>query len=498
MGFTAAMDEVDDAKFSGQPLPSSARARRVRRSAPGPATAQEPTREGDREEVRYDSADGPRAVRLRGLTDEARAEVQAEAQLLASLEVAGITAAPAVLELEEEGYQREWVPLLKVGSGRRAAGVDAPPTGERHALARAREALDALVDALHERGWVLGARSGQGLGIRPDGSVLVLDLQGLRRGDDVTARQDDRAWVDSVLRDRDRTLRRRVHRTESGVEDPSWTLGDLPAAGSAERAEQAPDPGPGVRPRPRRAPATSPVRSVASASRRSADGGATDRTRARGRTSSGRRGAARRVALPIREVLHQPRLRRIALLSGAFVLLCGSVAGLGAWWGQDRSEPGPVVGSPTAGSTMEPAPLPAPQIEDPQMLVAELAGARHAYVTGLSDEPSSAPGSIALEEDRRLRDAYEGTTVSGGGPVVHSAEVIEQAEDGETAVVHAETSMEEVQVMRSGGEATTVPGTEAAAVELVLRWDGRRWLILSAEPPDVGGRGDTTEEDVTG
>lgn len=132
------------------------------------------------------------------------------------------------------------------------------------------------------------------------------------------------------------------------------------------------------------------------------------------------------------------------------------------------------------------------------MLVAELAGARHAYVTGLSDEPASAPGSIALEEDRRLRDAYEGTTVSGGGPVVHSAEVIEQAEDGETAVVHAETSMEEVQVMRSGGEATTVPGTEAAAVELVLRWDGRRWLILSAEPPDVGGRGDTTEEDVTG
>ena len=147
---------------------------------------------------------------------------------------------------------------------------------------------------------------------------------------------------------------------------------------------------------------------------------------------------------------------------------------------------------------MQPAPLPAPQIEDPQVLVAELAGARHAYVTGLSEEPASAPGSVALEEDRRLRDAYAGTTVSGGGPVVHSAEVIEQAEDGEIAVVRAETSMEELQVMRSEGEATTVPDTEAATVELVLRWDGEQWLILSAEPPHDGDQGETAGEEIAG
>src|SRR5699024_10417491 len=83
-------------------------------------------------------------------------------------------------------------------------------TSERQGQARARESLEALIDALHERGWVLGAPLGEGAGIRTDGSVTVLDLSGLRPQEATGARLEDRRWVDSVLRDEGRTLRRRI------------------------------------------------------------------------------------------------------------------------------------------------------------------------------------------------------------------------------------------------------------------------------------------------
>jgi hypothetical protein len=151
------------------------------------------------------------AVRVRWRGPEGQGAVTAEMQLLASLEVSGITAAPDVLGIEEDGYVRETAPELARRRGRRAAGAASPATGERLAQARAREDLEALVAALHERGWVLGAPRGRGLGVRADGRVVVLDLSGLRREEGLSARSADLHWIDSVLEDEERTLRRRIH-----------------------------------------------------------------------------------------------------------------------------------------------------------------------------------------------------------------------------------------------------------------------------------------------
>src|SRR5699024_1872467 len=148
------------------------------------------------------------------------------------LEVAGLTAAPAVLGIEDDGYVREVAPPLAPRTGRRASRTGTPATAERAALGRARDDLDALVDALHERSWLLGARPGGGLGIRRDGSVILLDLDGLRPGEGLAERRADRRWVDSVLHDEQRTLRRRVHHAAPRTTGtPSAHL--VPAAPSA-------------------------------------------------------------------------------------------------------------------------------------------------------------------------------------------------------------------------------------------------------------------------
>src|SRR5699024_6254413 len=111
-------------------------------------------------------------------------------------------------------------------------------------------------------------------------------------------------------------------------------------------------------------------------------------------------------------------------------------------------------------------------IEEPQALVAEIAGARHAYVTGLSDQPVAAPGSEALAEDQRVRAAYDSVTVGAGGPVVHSAEVLEQPGADGVAVLGAVTSMEELHLEDADGGSTTVPASDPVRIHLVLRWDG--------------------------
>src|SRR5699024_7014376 len=119
----------------------------------------------------------PRSRRPRGSPAAAgRDQLRREVQLLATLEVGGIGAAPAVLEVEDEGYVREGAAPLRGRRGRRSAEDATPGTSERQGQARARESLEALIDALHERGWVLGAPLGEGAGIRTDGSVTVLDL----------------------------------------------------------------------------------------------------------------------------------------------------------------------------------------------------------------------------------------------------------------------------------------------------------------------------------
>lgn len=497
MGFTARMDDFDDESFSRPALFSAPAAPHARRAAAVSGEAGRRRVEGNREEQLLGSTMSPHAMRVRGLEEGERGRIQQEAQLLAALEVAGVVAAPAVLELEDEGYVREVAPVLGRQGGRRAAETGTPPTGERRAVARARESLDELIGALHERGWVLGAPHGCGLGVRADGSVLALELDGLRREQSLSARQADRRWVDSVLQDQDRTLRRRVHLGQARTEQDALVLGGEPSPqGPRHLPDQAPaqveeEPASALQPMPPQPAPAQPASSPSSlpVPRRRRRDAAESRPQLSLSESHTDRpavvptgfGADHRVWSAIQEVLRQPRLRRTAVFSGALVLLLGAVVGLGAWWAQDRDVPSTEREQPVATTPTEAAPAPAPSIEEPQLLVAELAGSRHAYVTGISDLPTSAPGSAALAEDERVRDAYEGTTVRAGGPVVHSAEVIEQPGSSHTAVLHAVTSMQELHLQEADGGSATVPATAAVTVRLVLEWDGEQWRIVSTE-----------------
>lgn len=453
MGFTAGMDDVEGERFSRAALSASPPPQHVRPAVPEPEEPGHGRLEGSRQELPLGTAAGPRAVRVRGLDEAERARIRQEAQLLAALEVAGVGAAPAVLELEDEEYVRESASALSRRSGRRAAGTATPPTGERRAVAHARQALDEMIDALHERGWVLGAPDGEGVGARSDGSVLVLALQGLRRDRSLSARQSDRRWVDSVLQDQDRTLRRRVHQERPREGEGRLRLGGEPAPqGSGSHAGQV---------------------SVPEDEAPSAPQQATLLPSPRGP----RRDAPGRVLSAVQDVLGQPRLRRIAVLSGALVLLAGTVLVVGVRGMQGPEEPGEGGERPVAAAPARTAAGPAPQIGRPQALVAELAGSRHAYVTGMADRPASAPGSSALAEDERVRAAYDGVTVRSGGPVVHSAETVQQPDSEGTAVLHAVTSMEQLRLEEADGTATTVPATDPVPVRLVLDWDGQEWLL---------------------
>lgn len=454
------MDDFDDERFSRQFLPSAPAARHAHPSAPPAEQVGRARVEGGRQEQPLGAEGEPSAVRVRGLDAAERERVQDEMQLLASLEIDQITAAPAVLELEEDGYLREAAPAIRHHSGRRAAEAAAPSTGERHALASARQALDTLIDALHEQEWVLGAQTGGGLGVRADGTVVVLDLRGLRRDQSLAARQGDRRWVDSVLQDQDRTLRRRVH-----LAPPRDEAAASPVGSPAE-----PPAAPPALPTPRRM-------------RRRRDSlGAADRapeahgTRAEGEST---------LLDPVREVLRQPRLRGIALLSGALVLLVCAGIGAGTWRMQQHDATAAEQPPAAPAAPGEDAARPAPGIEDPQMLVAELAGARHAYVTGLSSQPVSAPGSPALAEDDAVRAAYSRFTVVSGGPVIHSAEVLVPPDEEGIAVLRAVTSTEELELEDRTGEVTTVPATSPVTVRLELRWNGEQWRILSVTPAET-------------
>src|SRR5699024_11226640 len=101
-------------------------------------------------------------------------------------------------------------PTRRGRRGRRSSEAATPCTSERQGQARARESLEALIDALHERGWVLGAPLGEGAGIRTDGSVTVLDLSGLRPQEATGARLEVRRRDDSRLREDGRPRRRRT------------------------------------------------------------------------------------------------------------------------------------------------------------------------------------------------------------------------------------------------------------------------------------------------
>jgi hypothetical protein len=480
---TADMDHVDEEQFSRSALRRSPAARHARRAAPTAEASGGRGVEGEREEELLGPTGHPQALRVRGLASAECARIRDELQLLAALEVAGVTAAPDVLEIEDDGYVRETAPPLRHRGGRRSAGTGTPPTGERLALARAREALDELVDALHERGWVLGAPPGRGLGARADGTVVVLDLRGLRRDEGLWARQEDRRWVDSVLGDQDRTLRRRVHLRDAAADAAEIALvGVFPQERPEAESEVEPV-----------APAD--AQGEPAVSRPPGPNSPTLPTPRRRRREAAA-GPGRGVSV-VREVVGQPRLRRTALLSGLAMLLCAALVVLGVRWAGERGtleaggEQPPTSTAAAPGGDADPAaapgpgPAPAPRIEDPRILAADIAGARHAYVTGLSEVPAAAPDSPALAEDEGLRTAYAGVEVRGGGPVVHSAELVEPVDSEGTAVLRAVTSVDAHELEAADGEITAVPASAPLAVLLTVHWDGRTWKILDAEPEDA-------------
>ena len=494
VGFTVAMDQGEHARSGGRhrfvlgPTADGPGRDGPGREGPGPAGAGRDGAAGDRTGREEESLGAPGredALRVRWRGPDGRESVTAELQLLAALEVAGISAAPDVIGMEEDGYIRETAPPLARRRGRRAADGGAPATGERVAQARAREDLEAFVASLHERGWVLGAPRGRGLGVRADGSVLVLDLSGMRREQSLAVRSADLHWIDSVLEDEERTLRRRVHALPgagapsldlpgflvtpagTGPTDPPRVPGeqgvpdreDAAEADSAE-ADVAADASV-VAPLP--APRLRRARTQA----RAAGGGDTGSSRRRG--SGGALSA----------VLGERRHRRTALLSGAVVLALGLGAAAAITLTTDRPEPArqaPAVvagGAPSgAGASQEGQ---VPEIEDPWALAAELAGSRHSYLTGASDVPVAAEGGAAQEEDERIRTAYEGYEVQGSGPVVHEAELLEGPDEDGIAVLRVLVSTEAGQVREGSGIVQETSDSGAYQVDLVLVWDGARW-----------------------
>ncbi|WP_193104576.1 hypothetical protein [Brachybacterium sp. FME24] len=484
------MDDYDDARYIQGPGPLGEEPSRHSRPGPGPrraaGTHRMVLRQGVdcREELlEQQGRDG--TIRVHALTPAGHDAVRAEMHLLASLEVAGVTAAPCVLTIEERGYVREGAPPLDRRSGRRAAESGSPATAERVALGRARDHLDALVDALHERGWLLGATPGEGIGRRSDGSVVLLDLSGLRPGEELTVRQADRRWVDSVLQDQERTLRRRLHHPHGPA--PSDGSGSaLPAtpersdvradfSGIGTMATTDPD-GQGIQLADEEdhdvthvavaAPPVPPPSIFRLRRARSARAG----------ELVPHSGAVPAAPLDvIREVLSSPGNRRTAIMTAGTVLLVGAVIGAGAWLVTPSSppqEPGA-----TAAATSPASDAPAPTITDPWALAAELAGSRHAYVTGLSTQPVAAPGSPAFAADEVVRAAYTDLTIEGGGPVIHEASVVEGSSSDGTALLQVTTSTESYEVFEADGATRVVHATEPTVVELALAWDGDHWLV---------------------
>lgn len=394
------------------------------------------------------------AVRARALSDSGREQVQAEAQLLASLEIQQLRAAPALLESQEDGYVREHAAPLPAGRGGRHAGErGSPRTGERVALAQAREDLDALLSALHARGWVLGSPA---LALREDGSVVVGALDGLRRCRELSAQLADRRWVDEVLQDQDRTLRR-----HAGSEDRvgPWVepADDAPAEAARHAAREE------ATTHRRQALRTEPVPAPTGSAGRAEHPGIAGKPH--------RREAWRRAGDGVVHALRRVRpLRpgRRGILATAAVLIGALVIGGGVWLLAQRSASAP-ASAPAAVA-------PAPAIADPQALAQELASQRHAYLLGEATVPVTTPRSEARAEDDEVRAAYTGLEVLGGEPVVEEAELLD-SEEPDAASLRVVTTVPEHQIVDASGEVTEVAAGPPRTSILELVWDGTGWRV---------------------
>ncbi|WP_152352912.1 hypothetical protein [Brachybacterium subflavum] len=474
------------------------------------------------QEVLLVERDGRRMCRVRATTREERVHLRDVARLLDALGDDGVRAAPRLRGGDSAGLLLEPHAPLRLGGGRRRAQPEeaTPPTLERHALHDAREDLEALVSALHARGWVVGLAPGAGLGARPDGTVVISDLRALRREGSVGARMQDQHWLDSVLEDQGRTLRRRLDTLpgdstalaaeETASPAPAHTASSPPvvsAASSPESPAAPPLPVPAPPPawsegwRARLARGTDPTQAFVSdegilgpeapdaAPRSLSPGSAHGRRPARGRGDLLRRRRPRRWV---------PRRGMVLVAAAAVLVLGGGATAVGAAL-VHRDAPAPIAspvpsGTPMATETTASsgaassadAPVAgATGIEDPRALVQELALGRHRYVTGRAETTVCAQGGPAAAQDEALRDAYHDVEVEGEGPTVTSAQIEQLDEQEGTARVRATLDQGELRLTTSDGAVVVRPAAGEQEVVLDLVREDGSWRVRAAGPVEA-------------
>lgn len=449
-----------------------------------------------------------RLVRVHRESEDARTATGSIATLLTELSGAGVTGSPRVLENDGADIVLEAASPMRPTRGRRRAEGGSPDEAERRAQAQAREVLEELVDAVHARGWVVGLEGDEGVGLREDCSVMLMDVSRMHPSEDVLDRLADQSWITRVLRDEQRTLRRRIDRRITGDVTPDKNEGMqwyTPPPPREEGAAEHPAHGRGSR---RRRPSRSRARRR---SRRSSV-----RREATGRTAQGWAGAVgRRLGHALRSTVRRVgRFRSLPageklMASVAVVLtvaiLTGTAVGIAGVGGPQQVEAQVPRGStPSDGvpSADDEVPPPAdttsvspdadpdtssgtsgadsigPMVEDPVALTEELLEARYAYLTSPDEEAVAVPGSPADLQGEQVRDAYAAVEVDGDPPVVHEAQWVEVNESSGRARVRAQVEQPAQQVTRGDGDDEKIPAQRSTWVELDLRAFEDRWLLF--------------------
>lgn len=428
-------------------------------------------RTAQRVEHRAVSPAGAPVLVVRAAPGADPAEVLGEADLLVALAGRGASAFPQVLGRSASAYVREEATPWSIRRGRRSADVGSPRTQERRAQAAAREALDGSIARLHEQGLVLGLSGLEGLGVRDDGSVMIRDLTHLAPNGTVRGRLADQRWIDGVLGDQGRTLRRRI----DGHDAPA---GDGSALVSGDASSGGPGP---LAPDPLAGPSVS-----------GGSGGIGTRS-----------DAARPLPVPMRAgVGTPPRRRRVAersrrrapvswriYLAGAAVVCAGTAAAVLAGAGEQSppdvgpsiaATPAPTPPAPTGRPTTASGPAVRP--EDPRALLEALAAARREHLIAGAPDTATAPGSPAAEEDARLAEAYQDVAVSGWVTRVASAEVVAVDAEAGTASVRATVQESARSLTATDGTSRTVPASPEHEIVADLIWEDGRWVLHAVRP----------------
>ncbi len=384
------------------------------------------------------TAAGRHVVVVRAIAPGGIAIVLDQARLLAELEAAGATALPRVLGASATAYVREDAAPWGARPGRRRADVGSPATAERMAVAAARDRLDASVSVLHERGYVLGLEERTGLAVRPDGTVVVTDLRSLHRAEDLGSRRADQRWIDGVLGDQGRTLRRRREMSGEGPgSDPALTAPTAETSGHT---------------------GWTPVESAIG-----------------NREPAGRRVRERRARVRRRRRL-LAGATAVALVSMTLTLLFATRAEAPAGPRATASPPADAGATVTPGGGPDQSASPVAP-ENPVALVAALASARRAHVVGGAADGATQPSSPASQEDARLAEAYAGIDVAGWETRVVSAEVTMLDTAAGTATIRARIAESPRTLTDADGWSTSVPASPEHDVELRLAWSDGRWLL---------------------